>query len=255
MRHSSSTVKQTADMWSNIEESPIIAGSYSLNNLLQNQRTNVRKTTKSCTAGSSSAATQSTQRYIKASIHFGPHLLKNLKVGLDLKVNIPRKEYLMENNKPVNPVKQCGELMSASMKTKGVSHEQVFPFCEQLVLDAQRNRKISVSQFGAHAMVGNFECSNPLNQTSFSLGGVARSEQRQYLSEWIITQPQCYDTKLQPTEGAKRNFRELGLTYDQIIGLEYLGLNVSRFLPRQSATYKHDPRIPPSFDLDGVPCY
>merc|ERR1719233_848097 len=231
-------------MWSKIEDTPFIAGRWSKNNLLQNQLTNVRKPTKSCNRGSSSAVTQSTQQDIKANMHFGPHLLKNLKVGLDLKVNIPRKEYLIENNKAIKPVKKFGEFMSASMNPKGVSHEVVFPFCEELVLGAQRNRKISVRPFGANAMVlstpyrGNFEWSNPVNQTSFSFGGITRSESCQFLSPWIITQSQRHDTQLQTTEGAKKNFRELGLTYEQIIGLEYLGFNVSRFLPQLSATYQ-----------------
>jgi len=261
MTNSSSTFKQVTDMWSKIEDTPIIAGRWSKNNLLWNQRNNVRKPTKSCNSWSSSVATQSTQQDIKANIHFGPHLLKNLKVGMDLKVNIPRKEYLIGKNKPVTSVKKCGQFMFASMKPKGVSHKGVFPFCEELVLGAQQNRKISVRSFGAHAMVlstpyrGNFEWSNPVNQTSFSFTRVARSEQCEYLSQWIKTQPQRHDTQLQPTEGAKENFRNLNLTYDQIIGLEYLGLNVSRFLPRLSARSQHDPCIPPSFDLQGVPCY
>jgi len=261
MTNSSSTFKQVTDMWSKIEDTPIIAGRWSKNNLLQNQRTNVPKSRKSCYTGSSSAATRSTQQDTKPNIHFGAHLLKNLKLGLDLKVNIPIKEYLIGNNKPVKSVKKCGEFMSASMKRKGVSHEGVFPFCEERVLGAQRNRKISVRSFGAHAMMpstpyrGNFEWSNPVNQTSFSFGGVARTEQCEYPSQWIITQPHRRDTELQPTKGAKKSFRELGLTYDQIIGLENLGLNVSRFLPRLSATNQHDPSIPPSFDMDGVPCY
>jgi len=262
MTNSSSTFKQVTDMWSKIEDTPIIAGRWSKNNLLQNQRPNVQKPTKSCNSGSSSAATQSTQQDIKANYrHFGPHLLKNLKVGLDLKVNIPRKEYLIGNNKAVKPVEKFGEFISARMNRKGVSHEGVIPFCEELVLGAQRNRKISVRPFGANAMVlstpyrGNFEWSNPVNQTSFSFGRVARSEQCPYLSQWITTQAQRHDTQLQPTKEVKKNFRDLGLTYDQIIGLEYLGFNVSRFLPRLSATYQDDPRIPPSVDLDGVPCY
>merc|ERR1719204_2174329 len=101
----------------------------------------------------------------------------------------------------------------------------------------------------------NFEWSNPMNQTSFSFGGPARSEQCECLSKLSKTQPQCHHTQLQPIEEAKTNFRELDLNCDQIIGLEYLGLNVSRFLPRLSATYQLGPRIPTSFDLDGVPCY
>jgi len=258
MTNSSSTVKQAADIWSNVEDTPIISGRWSNFNLLQNQRTDVRKPTKSCNTLSSSAAAQSIQQDIKVNAHFGPHLLKNLKVGLDLKGNDPRKEYLMGNNEPVKPVKKCGEYMYASMKPKG-SHEGVFPFCKELVWGVQQNRKISVRPFSAHAMVlsttysENFNGSNTVNP--LPLGGVSKSEPCQYLSPWMVTQPQRLDTQLQPNEGAKQNFRELGLTYDQIIGLEYLGFNVSRFLPRLSASYPHDPRIPPSYDLDGVSCY
>jgi len=259
MTNSSSTFKQVANIWSTVGDTPIIAGGWSKFNLLQDQH-NVRKPSKSCNTGSSSAAIQSTKQDIKAESHFGPHLLKNLKVGLDLKGNVLRKEYGIGNNKPVKPVKKSRDLC-ATMKTNGVANTGVLPFCEKLILGVQQNRKI-IRQFRAsEAMVlstphpENFAWSCPGNQTSCSFGGVARSESCQNLSPWMVTQARRLDTQLQPTEGAKQNFRELGLTYDQIIGLEHLGLNVSKFLPRMSSSYQHDPRIPPSFDFDGVSCY
>jgi len=49
----------------------------------------------------------------------------------------------------------------------------------------------------------------------------------------------------------KKNIR-LGLSFDQIVGLECLGLDVSRFLPRADVSFKENPRIPPSFRVDGA---
>jgi len=261
MTNSSSIINQAPDIWSKGEVTQIIAGRWSKFNLLQYQRTNIRKPTKLCNTGSISATTQSIQQDIKADAHFGPHLLKNLKVGLDLKWNNPRKEYQTGSTELVKPVKKCGEFMYTSIKSKSVSHKGVFPFSKELILDVQRNWKMSGRPFSAHGMVlstpyaENFEWGYPVNQTSFSFGGEARSVPFQYFSPWMVTQPQRLDTQLQPTEGAKQNFRELGLTWHQIVGLEFLGFNVSRFLPRLNASYQHDPRIPPSYDLDGVLCY
>jgi len=39
------------------------------------------------------------------------------------------------------------------------------------------------------------------------------------------------------------------------MGLEYLGVHVSKFLPRADVSAWQDPRIPPSYDVDGASCY
>jgi len=224
MANRSSIVYQVSDIWSKLEDTPSTAGESSNMNLQQNQCTNALKSIWSCNTGSClsetqesrSAGTWSTQQDINTVLNFGPHLLKNINVGLDvkgmLKWNIKRKEYQMGDSEPVRSLEKYGQFMCASMKPKGLS-QGIFPFSEELLAGARQNRKISGKPF-----------SRP-------------------------------DTQLQPTEEEKRNFRELGLTHDQIIRLERLGLNTSRFLPKQSESCQHDPRIPPSFNLDGFQCY
>jgi len=68
---------------------------------------------------------------------------------------------------------------------------------------------------------------------------------------------QMANTSVSPlaNKNAANDFRKLGLSDNQIIGLKNLGFYVPKFEPYANPGQAEDPRIPPSFELSGAQCW
>jgi len=215
---------------------------------------------------SRSFKTSSFQQIPKSLTHFGPHLLASLKQVRELKLTNSNLENRMSDEEPVKTLKKNIDLSCSSIPARSVPPKKVIPFCEELVTASQRSQSRSVSQFSSpyspyEAMEqstphkGHFDWTKPMSPSSFSQDGSPRSDLQQCRPPWMKNQRQQPDGEPKPSEAAIQEFRTLGLSFDQILGLEYLGFHVSRFLPPAIVPCNHDRRIPPSFDLDGASCY
>jgi len=188
-------------------------------------------------------------------------LLKNYKIGFDFKTHNPLEDLQTRKEYPLKPAKKNGDI-NINIKKKCISNEAVLPFCKELLKAVQRGRKTKVRRSRTHnsmvpkvAHSGSFKWSNQKHTTYFSFNGAASPGPQQDIPSSMVSQTQNGRTRVQPNEAAKQRFRRLGLSFGQIMGLECLGLHVSRFLPRADLSCKQDPRIPPSFHVDGASCY
>jgi len=256
----SSFVKQVSYNWFKTEENPILAGKQNKFNELEDQCSYIRESRKSCDFCPRSASFQCSEQETNGWTHFGPHLLKNLKIGFDFKTHKPLEDLRMRKEDPLKPAKKNG--VNINIIKKCISNEEVRPFCKELLKAVQRDPKTKVRPSRTHnSMVQkvadsrSFEWSNQMHTTYFSFNGAASPRPQQDILSSIVSQTQNRRTGVQPNEAAKQRFRRLDLSFDQIMGLECLGVDISRFLPRADVSLKQDARIPPSFEVDGAACY
>jgi len=257
---SSVTVRQVGYNWVG-NESPVLAGKQNKFNEPEDLRSHFRKSRKSCDFSSRSNAFQnSEQQDTKIWTHFGPHLLNNLKVGLDFKSQISSQEYRMREGDHFKPAVKIGDVNIK--KEKKTSHGGVLPFCKELLKSVKPDQKTEVHKFRTHSSamptIAHTEClkwSNQSYPTYCSFYDAARPAPKLNTPTSMISQTQHVLTQLQPNEAEKQHFRKLGLSVEQIMGLKCLGLQVSKFLPRADVSYAQDPRIPPSYNIDGASCY
>jgi len=146
---------------------------------------------------------------------------------------------------------------------KGIktSRGGVLPFCKELLKSVKPDQKTKVRKLGTRSSllptIANTEYlkwSNLKYPTYYSCYAAGRPAPQQNTTS-MISQTEHVLTQLQPNEAAKQHFRKLGLSVEQIMGLKCLGLQVSKFLPRADVSYERDPRIPPSYNIDGASCY
>jgi len=214
-----------------------------------------------------SSISHSSQQGPKVSTHFGRHLLENLKkVRDDLKVKKSNKDNRMGGEESTWTYKKNTAVSrGSSIHARSVSPKKVIPFCEELFTGSKQNKLQSQSPFSSPytpfepmeqstSHKEHSDWSNSMSQSSFSQEGTTNCDLQQNLPPWFQNQRQQLDTQ-KPNEAVFQDFRRLGLSFDQVLGLECLGLNVSRFLAPVGFSSHHDYRIPPSFDLDGASCY
>jgi len=257
---SSVTVRQVGYNWVG-NESPMLAGKHHQFEEPEDPRSLFRKSRKSCDFSSRSNAFQnSEQQDTKIWTHFGPHLLNNTKVGLDFKPQISSEEYRMRKGDHFKPAEKIGDFNIK--KEKKTSHCGVLPFCKELLKSVKPDQKTEVRKFRTHssamptiAHTEYLKWSNQRNPTCCSFYGAARPAPKLNSPTSMISQTQHVLNQLQPNEAEKQHFRKLGLSVEQIMGLKCLGLQVSKFLPSADVSYAQDPRIPPSYNVDGATCY
>jgi len=254
------TVRQVGYNWVG-NESPVLTGKQNKFDEPEDLRSHFRKSRKSCDFSSRSSAFQSSeQQDTKIWTHFGPHLLNNLKVGLDFKAQISSEEYRMREGDPFKPAEEIGDVNIK--KEKKTSHGGVLPFCKELLKSVKPDQKTKIRKFRTHSSVvptiahtEYLKWSDLRYPTCCSFYGAVRPIPKVNTPTSMISQTQHKLTQLQPNEAAKQHFRKLGLSVEQIMGLKCLGLQVSKFLPRADVSYAQDPRIPPSYNIDGATCY
>jgi len=249
------TANQVADNWTRVDKVSIIPGTNNESNNLQNQYIDFRMSSLSCNSCSRKAAMESPELDKNDWTHFGQHLQKNLQSALDFKTHRPNKEFALTTQELANPPIKDGDLICGKVKDISVSHKRVIPFCKELVKVARRQQKSRERRFSTpklrkipNAHQEYVEWSNPVNST-------VNPSTKQYLSKSKVSPTQYLESQLQLPETAKRNFKKLDLSWNQIMGLESSGLPVSRLLPNVNVPFKLDPRIPTLFDLDGTSCY
>lgn len=226
---------------------------------------NVQKQTESSyKEGRSSLA--SSQQGAKVSTHFGRHLLQNLKIVTALKVKNSNIDCRMSDEESIETSKKNTVFSFSSIHARSVSRKKVVPFCEELLIASKESNSQSPSSFSSSYTL--FEAmeqstphkeycdwSNPMSPSSFCQDGATTCDLLQNHQPKVQNQRQQLDTQFKPNEAALQDFKKLGLSFDQVLGLEYLGFKVSRFLPALGLSSPHDSRIPPSFDIDGASCY
>jgi len=254
------TVRQVGYNWVG-NESPVLAGRQNKFDEPEDPCSHFRKSRKSCDFSSRSNAFQSSeQQDTKIWTHFGPHLLNNLKIGLDFKARIWNEEYRMREGDHFKPTEIIGDVNIK--KEKKTSHSGVLPFCKELLKSVKPDQKTKVRKFRTHssamptiAHTEYLKWSNQRYPRYCSFYGAGRPAPKLNTPNSLISQTQHVLAQLQPNEAAKQHFRKLGLSVEQIMGLKCLGLQVSKFLPRADVSYSQDHRIPPSFNVDGASCY
>jgi len=257
MSNSSITVKQAGCNWVKGNESRAFDVKWSKFDEPENHFCHFQRSRKSCDFSTRSRAFPSSEQDTKLSIHFGPHLLNNFKDSLDDKAQNLREAHRLRK---VDPLKTAEKFSDANIKKdKDMSHDRVLPFCKELLIKSVKpDLKSKVRRFRTHSSVvprkAHTEYSKWSNTSSyFSFFGATNPGPQHTPS--IISQTPHILTHLQPNEAAKRHFSKLGLSVEQIKGLECLGAPVSKFLPRADVSFEQDPRIPPSYDIDGTSCY
>jgi len=206
-----------------------------------------------------SSAAPSYQKIPDTVSHFGPHLLPNVEILRDLGVRLPNLLNRTDDEKSIKVSKNSIDQSCSSIPQK------VVHFCEELVTARLEMQPQCVSQFrNSRVHYEAREKSTPWKEhldftkhcspNLLPPDGAKTSNIQKNSEQWITNQSQQSKT-LQPSNAERQKFKELGLSFDQILGLEYLGFNVSRLLPLRKAPRHADCRIPSSFDLDNACCY
>jgi len=254
MSRSSLAVKQVGCNWVEGSNRPVVAGKHNKFDEPEDHCSHVRKSRKSC----DSRAFQSSEQDTKIWTDFGCHLLNDCKIGLDFKAQNPSEEHRLRKLDTFKTVDKIGDV---NIKKRKESHDRVIPFCKELLKSVMANQKTKARRLRTHSSVvpiahaEYFKRSNLRYPQYFSFNGLANPGPQKSNSSPMISQCPHIRTQLQPTVAAKQHFRKLDLSNEQMMGLECLGFNVSKFLPRADVTFQHDPRIPPSYDIDGASCF
>jgi len=220
--------------------------------LLQDLTTgiDVQKSSECCNVEHKSSIAPSYQKISDTVSHFGRHLLPKVKILRDLGVTL-----LNRTNE--NTIDQSCRSIP----------QKVVHFCEELVtarLEMQpqcgsqfRNPRVHYEARGKSTpWKEHLDFTKHWNPNLFPRDWAKTSNTRQKSKQWMTTnQSQLSKTQIEPSIVERQKFKELGLSFDQIWGLEYLGFNVSRLLPPGEAPRYEDCRIPPSFDIDDASCY
>jgi len=205
-------------------------------------------------------SSQNCQQVPNARTHFGSHLFQDLKKVKELAVTgakMPKNHDLR-----IETHRKCQDFNCSSAKAT----KKVIPFGEELFTASRRAKSLSISQFSSpHTGNEEMEQSTPhresldwdngMSPISFSQDVTTISDLQEHQAAGSKNQRQQLKFQSQPSYGAIQDFKKLGLSFDQILGLEYLGFPVSRFLPPESIPGKHDSHIPPSFELGSASCY
>jgi hypothetical protein len=191
---------------------------------------------------------ESNRQGLENRTHFGRHLLQDSNIVRKLKENESRMSY----EKPIQNLRKYGDFNCDSVKFRSVQTKKVFPFCEELVA-ASREGQCSDTQSSS--------VSKRYDAMENTIPQQKRTNWKNTMSPMSIAEKEAtiFEQQLksqeQPSWEEIQEFRKLGLSFRQILGLEVLGFNVSRFLSPPRLSFNHDPRIPPFFELEGVFCY
>jgi len=211
-------------------------------------------------SSNSQRSSQNFQEVPKIRTHFGSHLLKDLKKVKQLEVTSSRMK--QSHDLHIEAQRKLKDFNCSSVKAT----KKVIPFGEELVAASRRAQSQTVSHFGSprtrhDAMEqstpqrGFFDWDNRMSPISFPQNMTTISDLQEYTPKGVKNPRQQPKSQSKPNYEDIQDFRKLGLTFDQIWGLEYLGFPVTRFLSHESMLAKHDTHVPPSFELGPASCY
>jgi len=210
-------------------------------------------------SSNSQRSSQNFQEVPKIRTHFGSHLLKDLKKVKQLEVTSSRMK--QSNDLHIETPTRLKDFNCSSVKAT----KKVVPFGEKLVAASCRAQSQTVSHFSSprtrhEAMEQStpqrdfLDWDNRMSPISFSQNMTTISDLQEYTPKGVKNPRQQPKFHSKPNWEAIQDFRKLGLTFDQIWGLEYLGFPVTRFLSHESIA-NHDTHVPPSFELGPASCY
>jgi len=222
--------------------------------------TMLSETEKLSESSNSHRSSQNFQEVPRITTHFGSHLLKDLKKVKQLQLTNTRMKQSHDLN--IETKRRLKDFNCGSVKVT----KKVIPFGEELVAASRRAQAQTVSHFSSprnrhEAMEQStpqrdcLDWDNRMSPISFSQNMTAISDLQEYAPKSVKNPRQQPKFQSKPNWEAIQDFRKLGLTFDQIWGLEYLGFPVTRFLSPESILAKHDTHVPPSFELGPASCY
>jgi len=201
----------------------------------------------------------------QSATFFGPHLLPDIKIVRDLEVTKPNLLKRVGDEKLNETLDRIKDRSSASIRGRNNPRE-VVPFCKQLLTNNQGNQLRSESRSrNPHSHTeamwksspdkGHFNFRKRTSPSFFIQDGINFSNVQQNSRPGMTNKSRQTESQKTSSVTAGQEFGELGLSFDQIVGLESLGFKVSKFLPPWNGLRHRDSHIPPSFDIDNASCY
>jgi len=211
-------------------------------------------------SSNSQRSSQNFQQVPKIRTHFGSHLMKDLKKVKQLEVTSSKMKH--SSDLDIERPRQLKDFNYSSVKET----KKVIPFGEELVAASHIAQSSTVSQFcsplnhheAMEQSTPHRDCldwDNRMSPISFSQNMTMLPDLQDYTSKDVKNPRKQPKYLSKPNWEVIQDFRKLGLTLDQIKGLECLGFPVTRFLSPESILPQQESHVPPSFELGPTTCY